>query len=229
MYLSFDQMTNWCDQCAQEGFEWFKNADIIVCPESIYLGFAYIALSPHIAVGAQDCSAHTDGAFTGEVSAVHLAEVDVFYSIVGHYERRLYHHETSELVAEKCLVALKNKITPIICVSGLKEMEIICSIIKSHDLDVKKLICAYEPPESIGTGVVLDGEELELVCKKIGTILDKYFPQSEHFVLYGGSVNQNSVKKLSSISSIDGFLIGKASTDFQAFKKIVSSFMNRPF
>lgn len=228
MYPSFTQMATWCNECADdEELEWLEGADVIICPESTYFPFIYTALSPRIQIGAQDCSVHTDGAFTGEVSAVHLAEVDIFHTIIGHHELRTHHHETPATIAQKCAVAIKNGLTPIVCVPGADDAQEIFAAVQKSCPTPKTLICAYEPPASIGTGIVAENADIDETCEKIRKILEKEFPKTEIAVLYGGSVNEENVKNLRVLRHINGLLIGKASTDFQAFKKIVSFFMNK--
>lgn len=229
LYCSLTDISNWCVQSAHTGPEWAVGTTIIVCPEMIHLGFVARDLANYMFLGSQDCSVHTTGAFTGDISAAHLAEIDVFYTLIGHYERRIYHQESPELIAQKYLAAAKNGLVPIVCVAGPEDALDIFSAIKREDLTPKTVICAYEPPGSIGTGIIPDLTEIDLTCQKIRAILENSFPASELFVLYGGSVQETDAKNLSRISHIDGLLVGKASTDFQAFKKIVSFFMNRVF
>lgn len=227
MYPSFSDMVDWCDRCAQEGTNWFGDADVIVCPESTYFPFIYTALAPAVHIGAQDCSLHSHGAFTGEVSTAHLAEVDIFYTLVGHHERRLYHHETAEVVARKGAVALTNGVTPILCVSDQSDAEAVFTHLATGHADSTKVICAYEPTDAIGAGYTADKEKIRDVCASIRRTAEKFFPHADIFVLYGGGINEKSMESLRTIDHIDGLLIGKASTDFQAFKNIVSFFMDR--
>ena len=91
--------------------------DVAVCPPLPYLAQAAERLARSaISWGAQDCSAHEQGAYTGEVSAAMLADFDCRYAIVGHSERRTLHHESDPLVADKAQAALAKGITPIVCV-----------------------------------------------------------------------------------------------------------------
>src|ERR1700741_797865 len=93
------------------------NADVAVCVPFPYIAETALALTGlAIAYGAQDCSAHEQGAYTGEVSSAMLADVGCRYVIVGHSERRAYHEETDQLVADKAKAALAHGVTPIVCV-----------------------------------------------------------------------------------------------------------------
>ena len=92
-------------------------ADVAVCVPFPYLAETAVALAgSDIRWGAQDCSAHEQGAYTGEVSAAMLAEFGCRYVIVGHSERRAYHGESDQLVADKAKAALARGVTPIVCV-----------------------------------------------------------------------------------------------------------------
>ena len=93
------------------------SAEVAVCVPFPYLSETAVALTNHdIAWGAQDCSAHAQGAYTGEVSATMLAEFGCRYAIVGHSERRAYHGESDQLVADKAQAALDQHLVPIVCV-----------------------------------------------------------------------------------------------------------------
>lgn len=227
MFLSLTQIEQWCEKCSKSDSSWTQKKEILVCPESIYLPIARTLLTSNIGVGAQDCSIHQDGAFTGEISSKHFAEMGIRYTLVGHHEQRVYHHETDEFVAKKAITALQNGVTPIICLATEDEASTILGAIAQHIPTPVKLICAYEPPQSIGTGIIPPPDEIEAFCKKIKEIIKKNFFVDDFPVLYGGSVNEELVKKLQFTPSVQGLLIGKASTDFQAFKNIVLSFMNR--
>jgi len=92
-------------------------ADVAVCAPFPYLSEVALSLQGKRTMwGAQDCSSHEAGAYTGEVSAAMLAEFGCKYVIVGHSERRAYHAETDQLVADKANIALAHNLVPIVCV-----------------------------------------------------------------------------------------------------------------
>lgn len=229
MYLSFDAAVDWCKLCVRDGGMMAREADIIVCPEATYLSLLTKYLEGIVAVGAQECSIYPDGPFTGDISAAHLAQSGIFYTLVGHHERRLYYGETTLKITKKIIVASQNGVEPIICVSDAADAEAIFLAIKNESFLPKSIVCAFEPPASIGTGVVAEFTEIEKISLAIKKSAVSIFPGADVSVLYGGSVDVFSAKMLGNVSSIDGLLIGKAGTDFQAFKKIVSSFMSRVF
>ena len=167
-----------------------------------------------IYLGSQNVSISEDGSFTGEISATQLKSYGVKYCIVGHSERREYQKETNEEIKEKIKKLFTNNIIPILCVGEtLKEKENkevakkieeeLIPILKELTEEQKqKLIIAYEPIWSIGTGIIPKNEEIIDVL----TCIKEMTPKSS--LLYGGSANEENIEKLSKIDLIDGFLLG---------------------
>ena len=208
---------------------------IVLCPshESLALLAKLFDTTP-VAIGAQDTSNHTKGSYTGQVSAQSLHQAGCTYCIVGHSERRMHNHEDSDEVAQKVERLLSFDITPIICVGelleefeGQKSQEVITSqlapviaSLKALPLaQDKKILLAYEPVFSIGTGKVASADHLEGMFAWLREHL-RDAPGTWQ-LLYGGSVNEENAQELKKIGHIDGFLIGKASMSFQQLKKIV--------
>ncbi len=187
-----------------------------------------------IRLGAQDCHHEESGSFTGDVSANMLTKVGCEYVILGHCERRSYHGESSEIVAKKLAVAAKNNLNPILCVGENKEVrdandhlnfvreQIFQSI--PREVNFQKLVIAYEPIWSIGTGVIPTLAEIEEMVNFIKKTVNEFFGDkiSHFFVLYGGSVNSKNSAEILTVENVDGFLIGKASLDPIEFLKICS-------
>ncbi|MDP4015265.1 MAG: triose-phosphate isomerase [Candidatus Nanopelagicales bacterium] len=189
-----------------------------------------------IKYGAQDCSTHDAGAYTGEVSAPMLARLGCAYVVVGHSERRQYHGETDAVVNEKARQALANGMTPIVCVGeGLdirKEGRHVAHVLDqvkgsldgiSAD-DLASLVIAYEPVWAIGTGEVASPEDAQEVCGAIRGFIREN--QSDAVadavrILYGGSVKSSSAAALMAEPDIDGGLVGGASLDADEFVAIV--------
>lgn len=183
-------------------------------------------------LGAQDCHFENSGSFTGDISADMLQKIGCEYVILGHSERRTSHFETDELVAKKVRAALAKDLTPIICVGESKETReagkhlefVLRQIINSVPSDVKfeRLVIAYEPIWSIGTGVVPTAEQVAEMAKFIKRIFDEKFAgvAQEYFVLYGGSVTSQNSAEILAIENINGLLVGKASLDADEFLKI---------
>lgn len=197
---------------------------VILCVPFVFLG----AASGPAAIGAQDVSAHDHGAFTGEVSASMLAATGVKYAIVGHSERRMYHHETNEIVRQKAEMALSHGITPIICVGETmdeknagKTMEIIESGVReSVPGDGDDVIVAYEPRWAIGAGITPTDDEIAAAHTLIAETLEK-MGRGGTPILYGASVKGDNAAKLMSIPHVDGVLVGGASLKPDDFIPII--------
>ena len=199
----------------QEKLEKIKTTHkIILCPTFLNISQCNIK---GIYLGSQNVSVYEDGSFTGEISAAQLKSYGVKYCIVGHSERREYQKETNEEIKEKIKILFTNNIIPILCVGEtLKEKENkevtkkieeeLMPILKELTEEQKqKLMIAYEPIWSIGTGIIPEKEEIINVL----TYIKKITPKSS--LLYGGSANEENVENLSKIDLIDGFLLGGVS------------------
>lgn len=200
--------------------------DVVICPTSIFIPYF---LHNEYNVGIQNIYKKNSGAYTGEVSPRQAASMGVKYAIVGHSERRQIFDEDDFLINEKLIAALNNNITPILCVGETKkEHDYHMTEYKLNhelkrdlkDIDVTKIVIAYEPIWAIGTGVVPTSKEIEKTTKYIK---DKVVELSSHKVrvLYGGSVNENNIADLNKIPNVDGFLVGGASNDANKFINII--------
>ncbi len=220
----------------------FKNLEDAVAKENKNIAefsdeeLTKIVLSQRLIIlGGQDCHHEKSGSFTGDISAAMLKKVGCQYVILGHSERRNNHFETSEIVNKKIRAALAEDISPIICVGESEEIRaqgkhlefIYQQIMKSvpQDVKFKKLIIAYEPVWSIGTGVTPTAAQIAEVAKFIKKVFNEKLNNvaSEFFILYGGSVSAENSKEILAVSNIDGLLVGKASLDAKEFLKICLS------
>ncbi|HEY2724027.1 MAG TPA: triose-phosphate isomerase [Pseudonocardiaceae bacterium] len=185
--------------------------------------------------GAQDLAPKDSGAYTGDVSGPMLAKLDCTYVVVGHSERRQYHHEDDALVASKVKAALRNGLVPILCVGeGLEIREagehlahttgqLIAALKGLTAEQVRGVVVAYEPIWAIGTGRVATPSDAQEVCAALRAALtDKYGAEvaDEVRVLYGGSVKSSNVADLVAEKDIDGALVGGASLDADEFAKL---------
>ena len=207
-------------------------AEVAVCAPFPYLAEVALTLQGGpIAWGAQDCSAHESGAYTGEVSASMLAELGCRYVIVGHSERRAYHAESDQLVADKAKAALAHRLTPIVCVGEtLAEREAgqthevvkrqMSAVIHTIGHCVPQLVIAYEPVWAIGTGRTATPAQAQEVHALLRAQLQAATPHGGDMrILYGGSVKADNAAALFDQPDIDGGLIGGASlkaADFAA-------------
>jgi triosephosphate isomerase len=208
------------------------DCDVAVCVPFPYLSETAATLAgSDVRWGAQDCSVHEQGAYTGEVSAVMLAELGCRYAIVGHSERRAMHAESDQLVADKAKAALGRGVTPIVCVgetlaqreAGQTEAVVkrqLSAVIHTLAHCAGEMVVAYEPVWAIGTGLSASPEQAQSVHALLRGQLRAATPHAEVMkILYGGSVKPDNARALFSQPDIDGGLIGGASlkaTDFVA-------------
>lgn len=194
----------------------------------------YVYESRPLTLGAQDCGCEDSGQYTGDISAKLLKEVNCKYVIIGHSERRRIYSESNDMVMKKAMNAIKNEITPIICVGEPREIRdegrhfdfIRQQIAKSVPLvKYKKIILAYEPIWAIGTGLTADIAQITEMTNFIRQVFTNEVANffTEFHVIYGGSVNSSNSKDILSIKGVDGLLVGKASLQVDEFSKILLS------
>ncbi|NCT98799.1 MAG: triose-phosphate isomerase [Comamonadaceae bacterium] len=212
------------------------SADVAVCAPAPYLAQlqGLLAGGP-IGWGAQDLSAHEQGAYTGEVSAAMLKDFGCRYAIVGHSERRQYHGETDATVAAKAQRALAAGITPIVCVGETlveREAEQTEAVVKRQLAAVihavahctSEIVVAYEPVWAIGTGQTATPEQAQQVHAVLRAQLAAATHQAERVhILYGGSMNAANAASLLAQPDIDGGLIGGASLKAPDFLRIIAA------
>lgn len=209
------------------------DCEAAVCVPFPYLSEVAVALSgSRLSWGAQDVSAHEQGAYTGEVAASMIAEFGCRYVIVGHSERRAMHGESDQLVAEKAKAALAHGLVPIVCVGEtLQEHESgetgrivkrqLSAVIHLLGHCVSQIVVAYEPVWAIGTGRTATPEQAQAVHHLLRLQLSA---ASQHaadmHILYGGSMKPDNAASLLAQNDIDGGLIGGASLDASSFAAI---------
>lgn len=234
MKKNYIYIANWKSYLTlQESMAWFKEhheqltnlaatKTIIICPDFLTLGALIHNFMAHYHLGAQNCSAYELGSYTGEIPARSLASSHIKYCIIGHSERRMLFRETIEEIAHKLNLLVQSNITPILCVSDEynQELDTIIPILKTIK-SISHIMIAYEPFLSIGTGIPATPQHIQTVLSALKEKLIPVLPTHSFSLLYGGSVNSLTIKDLRLATLIDGFLIGKASTDFQELKKIV--------
>jgi triosephosphate isomerase len=204
--------------------------DVAVCVPFPFLSETAVTLAgSDVRWGAQDCSAHEQGAYTGEVSAGMLAEFGCRHAIVGHSERRAYHHESDALIADKAKAALARGVTPIVCVGEtLDEREAgrtdevvkrqLSSVIHALGHCAGEIVVAYEPVWAIGTGRTATPEQAQQVHALLRAQLHAATPHADAMrILYGGSVKADNAAALFAQPDIDGGLIGGASLKADEF------------
>ena len=216
-----------------------RSCDVVLCTPAVMIPTMVKAGKDcRVAAGGEDVSKYEKGAYTGEISADMLADAGAKYCIVGHSERREYHHESDALVNEKAKALLNKGIIPIICVGESLEqreknltMEYIayqvCAALSGIDgTQVRRCVIAYEPIWAIGTGKTATAEQAEEVCCEIRAVIRRlYGARSARAVsiLYGGSMNAKNAAELLAQPDIDGGLIGGASLKPVDFAAIVAA------
>jgi triosephosphate isomerase (TIM) len=188
-----------------------------------------------IVYGAQDISAHDTGAYTGEISGLMLSKLGCTYALAGHSERRQYHSEDDALVNTKVKAALRNSITPILCVGEPLEIrqasdhvsytisQLDGSLAGVAAEQVAALVIAYEPVWAIGTGEVATPEDAQEMCAAIRERISAIHgteTASGVRILYGGSVKSGNIAPIMAQRDVDGALVGGASLDAGEFAAI---------
>lgn len=186
-----------------------------------------------ITYGAQDVSAHESGAYTGEISAGFLKALDCRYAIVGHSERRSYHHESNELVGQKAAAATRHGLIPIVCVGETAEdLELRgASAVPVEQLEAaiqqipkgSEIVVAYEPVWAIGSGQAATPEQAESVAVQLRSVIQNAWgadAASATRILYGGSVKSSNIASYMRQPNVDGALVGGASLVVEEFAKI---------
>jgi triosephosphate isomerase len=212
-------------------------AEVAVCPPFTALAAVARALEgSSIRLGAQDTHWEAQGAYTGEISPLMLADVGCTYVIVGHSERRQHFGESDEIVARKVRAAFAHGLVPIICVGERLEerdagqtdqivrRQTEAGVAGIGPTEGGRLVIAYEPVWAIGTGRSAGGAEANRVCGVIRAVLAGRFGASAAArarLLYGGSVTPDNAAEFARQEEIDGALVGGASLDPQKFLAIV--------
>lgn len=206
-------------------------ADLMVCPPATLIAsFAARSKGKPVAIGGQDCHAEANGAFTGDVSAEMLRDAGAVGVIVGHSERRLYHHETDAAVQAKARAAWRAGLLAIVCVGETKDertsgrtLDIVgrqlAGSLPSDGARPENLVIAYEPVWAIGTGLTPTVAD---VAEVHSFIRDRLATLAGVRILYGGSVKPTNARELMSVPNVDGALVGGASLKAQEFLEIAA-------
>lgn len=204
--------------------------DVAICPPHTLLN---VADKIPAFIGAQNVSEHASGAFTGDVSAEMLREVNCSFVIVGHSERREYHGETDAVVAAKVRAALSEEITPIVCVGESlsqrkagKHIDFVAAQLRALKAEltlteIASCVFAYEPIWAIGTGETATPEQAQDMHAFIRSELMSWSDTlRDTRILYGGSVKASNAQSLFAMEDVDGGLVGGASLVVEEFVAI---------
>lgn len=204
---------------------------IILCPSYPYLtSIADLLKGSPLEVGAQDCHFEKKGAFTGDVSIPQLIDVGCHYVLIGHSERRRFHHESSSLIRKKLEAAVKERLKPILCIGESAEDHkkgLTFSILSTQlslelpdDINTSDFLIAYEPLWAIGTGMTPTPSEVQDVMEYIKQALPALRGVP---TLYGGSVTALNASLFLNLPDVDGLLVGGASLNPDEFWQIIKA------
>lgn len=216
-----------------------SEVDTVVCAPALFLAqLVKLAEGTDVKIGAQNMYFEEQGAFTGEISPVALADLKVEYVILGHSERRQLFNETDEVVQKKVHAAFKHGLTPIVCCGETLEQreagqtfefiegQISKALQGLTEEQVKQTILAYEPIWAIGTGRSSSAEDANEVCHDIRSKIAELFSKEaaeQVRIQYGGSVKPENIKAFLDQPDIDGALVGGASLEATSFLKLLEA------
>jgi len=214
-----------------------KGVDVIVAPTYIHLSLVSSKLK-NMQISAQNVSLTGEGAYTGEIAAEQLLDLDIKWTIIGHSERRALYHETDEIIGGKVKRALEKGLKVVACLGETlaerkanKVKEVCYRQLKAIVDNVPKnswhnIVIAYEPVWAIGTGEVCPCDKAQDVCALLRDYLNEHVNKEvaqTTRIVYGGSVKPDNSDELIKQSDIDGFLVGGASLKADQFSAIISS------
>jgi triosephosphate isomerase len=225
------------DRIIAGGSDLVPKVSLMICPPvTLLAAFAARAKDCDLMIGAQDCHAEPAGAFTGDISAEMLADSGAEAIIIGHSERRLYHHETDGDVRAKVLAVWRARLAAIVCVGeerAQREAGNTLTVIEDQ-LDGSlpdgatggNLVVAYEPVWAIGTGLTPTAADVAEVHAFIRRrLVGRYGEEGGRIrILYGGSVKPSNAKELLSVDHVNGALVGGASLKAEDFLGIASAY-----
>jgi triosephosphate isomerase len=212
--------------------------EVAICPPFTALeAMVDSTRGSRVAVWAQNMHYADAGAFTGEVSAAMLTEIDVAGVVLGHSERRALFGETDKALAQKVPAACAASLQPVLCVGETEEErergdterklrhQVQEGLAKVDTERLGEVIIAYEPIWAIGTGQVATAEQAqEAIAFVRALVADRSREQAERTrILYGGSVKADNAAELLALPDVDGALVGGASLDAESFAAIVTA------
>lgn len=209
----------------------FKNT-LIICPPTSLIYALSEVLKKKINLGAQDCHYENFGPYTGDISPPMLKNIGCKYVIIGHSERRIGHYEDNALIKKKIDSLLKNNLIPILCIGeslkDKKQNRTYNHLLKQLRESLpkknvgKKIIIAYEPIWSIGSGTTPKINEISKTHSYIKSKITKIHKSySNTKIVYGGSVNDKNSNIFLKNDNVDGLLVGGASTNYNKLLSIL--------
>lgn len=187
------------------------NQIIILAP---YIDLPYLR-SDKLVFGAQNIHHKTKGSYTGEISSLMLKDININYTLIGHFERREYFKENNGLIELKLRNAISNGLKVILCINLVKTFAELTVSIKN----LENIIVAYEPDDYIGGSKIASKDKIIEFIKGI-----KDLTNNKCKVIYGGGINTNNVSILKEITELDGIMVGSNSIDLDKFKEIIQKY-----
>lgn len=214
------------------------NCEVVICVPFTHLVPVKAVIDEPLKLGAENCSEHDKGAYTGEVSAPMVKSTGASHVILGHSERRQYFGENNEQLLAKTRLALANGLTPIFCVGEVLEErengsynEVVKAQVEAlFDLsaeDFAKIVIAYEPVWAIGTGKTATADQAQDMHAHIRSVIAAKYGKEladNTSILYGGSCKPSNAKELFAKPDVDGGLIGGAALQADSFMGIIEAF-----
>ena len=207
--------------------EHVEHVEVVLFPPTIWLTELAHSIQPnclpHLKLGAQNVYPEERGAFTGETSPLMIKEV-AEYALIGHSERVHLFHEGTEFLTRKLQAAFANELIPMLCIGEEKQSSesiralthTLNHLVKElSEIQVNKLVVAYEPVWAIGTGLAATGEYAENVASAL-----RHSLSAETRILYGGSATEANAMEFLKQQNIDGLLVGGASLKLKSFVTI---------
>ncbi len=224
---AIDLATGIVDAIQQDHRLLTKN-DFLVCPPYHHLVPVQAELTVAVSLGAQDCSPFDNGAYTGDISAEMLKDVNCTYVILGHSERRQYYLESNLMIQKKAEVANDQGLISIICVgetedqreAGEEKAVVEKQLLESlpETATAENTVIAYEPVWAIGTGKTATTDDIAAMHDFIRTKLAERLENAEKVrILYGGSVKPANAAEIFAVGNVNGALIGGASLKAEDF------------
>ena len=208
-----------------------------VAPTYLCLNTVKENASKDMIVAAQNCHFDDSRAFTGEVSIPMLKDIGINWVIIGHSERRTYDNETNEKCNKKIVKLVREEMTPVYCVGEtlaqfengetkkVVEEQLRVGLTNLCEKCISKVVIAYEPVWSIGTGKNASKEIAQDVCHFVREVVRDMYGDAadEMLILYGGSVKPENIKDYLTSEDIDGALVGGASLKIDSYKAMVEN------
>ena len=233
MYLNYKESIFLAKKLAQARLK-AKNIELAVFPTALALSAVKVALSKtRIKIGAQNCAWTPKGAYTGAISALMFKEAGCKYVLVGHSERRYVFNESNEDIRKKIEAALDANLIPVLCVGESQKdneeskteyrlKKQLMEGLQGLKIDNNKIIVAYEPVWSIGTGNPCNPGDANDRHGFIKNELKQYIT-GEVPVIYGGSVNKDNAASYLKLETVNGILVGGASVKIDNFIPLVKA------